>query len=70
MKYWNKRKDCRKQWTLVKMPFPLSKTFLNLKIWCQRYESKGRFYAGPYTQDWYFEFPEDAIVFKLIHGYK
>jgi len=65
MKYWNKKKNCREHWTTVIVNAP----FYQAKLWCQRHESKGRFYSGPYSSrdqgKWYFEFSDDALAFKL-----
>jgi hypothetical protein len=35
------------------------------KLWCQNQPGRGRFYYGPYTGLWWFEFSEDALAFKL-----
>jgi hypothetical protein len=35
------------------------------KRWCQQQPGGGRFYVRPYTSEWYFEFSEDALAFKL-----
>ena len=69
MKYWNKQKEKRQHWTLVEVS--RGGRWWELKLWCQRHESKGKFYAGPFrSHEWYFASPEDALVFKLTHGYK
>lgn len=73
MKYWNKTKKYREtQWTLVIVDYQKSsKSWMQMKVECQRDGSKNRFYTGNYTKNnWYFENEEDALVFKLKYGYK
>lgn len=80
MKYWNKRKNSRANWFSVKIG-PTRMGTHGLKIWCQRHESKGRFFVSDYydpyvllrpaetwTAEWLFEREDDAVAFKLIHG--
>ena len=72
MKYWNKQKRYRSTWTVVKIyKITYSPTWDAMKLWCQLNESKSRFYSAPYAPFiWYFENANDALVFKLTHGYK
>jgi hypothetical protein len=70
MRYWNKQKAARKNWTMVKVGIDWSRLPANnwneMKLWCQRSTSRARFYSGPYTSSyWYFESSEDALAFKL-----
>jgi hypothetical protein len=89
MKYWNKTKRSRANWTHVPVKVKYMSEDL-FKLWCQRHPSKGRFYYSlgadaitpilalmhgtrlsrpdGYSQEFYFELPEDAIAFRLIHG--
>lgn len=76
MKYSNKHKKAREHWTKLEGPSLFRKAIL--KLWCQQYPSKARFWfddphwtgssaAGNLniTWTWYFEDPQDAIIFKL-----
>jgi hypothetical protein len=63
MKYWNKTKKARTHWTNVVIT---SGPWDEMKLWCQRYPSKNRFYSDASIRIWYFEDPVDALVFKLI----
>lgn len=70
MKYWNKQKNARQHWTKITIQKG-NHSWYALKLWCQLNESKSRFYSGPYLPYlWYFENANDALVFKLTHGYK
>lgn len=77
MKFYNKKKEYRNTWTKVEGPAYFLRDAA--KVWCQRYESNGRFYFGkpaysidveiPFIQIswlWYFENKEDAVIFKLV----
>jgi hypothetical protein len=84
MKYWNKRKDKRKNWTSVEGPAYFRRD--TVKVWCQNHPSKSRFYFGnpiwepeqassPFglavvSWPWYFENSEDALAFSLTWGGK
>jgi len=64
MKYFNKRKNARQHWaTIHANPKHPSQ---QLKLWCQRHASPARFYFV--NTKWWFENPEDAVVFKLQWG--
>ncbi len=73
MKFYNKKKATRMNWTMITMPD--SYDAANAKIWCQRHLSAGRFYFKHvrvnskytyfWTSTWWFESAEDALVFKL-----
>lgn len=65
MKYWNKTKKYRElHWTTVAIA---PGSWDEMKLWCQRHPSKYRFYSGSHERyAWYFEDPEDALVFKLV----
>lgn len=64
MKYYNKNPKLREQWTNVAMTRPWQAP--TIKVWCQNNGSKDRFWFGPnFCIDWYFENPEDALIFKL-----
>ena len=74
MKYYNKRKKIRQRlWTLVVIPCSLesllydSQKWQDMRKWCTEYNNtKNRFYVGFYKwNEWWFEDPQDAIVFKL-----
>ena len=63
MKFWNKKKG-RDRWT--KVPAPTTKVGMQgLKQWCHRHPSKGKFYAYFAANYFYFELPEDALMFTL-----
>lgn len=67
MKYWNKSRKYRDTWTMVVMDNHHITNWEHLKHWCQNNSSKFRFYSGAYMRNiWYFENPEDALVFKLV----
>jgi hypothetical protein len=82
MKYFNKTKTRRRNWTVVIVSVK-DRTFEGLKVWCQRHPSTHRFYGeiiwnlnkdsegrivSQWAQTkWWFENPEDALVFKLMH---
>jgi hypothetical protein len=73
MKYWNKTKKYREQsWVVVEIDYESAGVpWETLKLLCQRDSSTSRFYSGCYSRRlWYFENPEDALVFKLKYGYK
>jgi hypothetical protein len=74
MKYWNKRKNSRKNWYSV-IVGPTILGTRGLKLWCQRDESSGRFFYTAYFKnndgfktEWLFEDSGDAVVFKMLHG--
>lgn len=62
MKYWNKSKNKRDHWTVT----IVHTRHVTAKRWCQNHPSKAKFYAGPYSNTWYFEDANDALTFKLI----
>jgi len=65
MKYWNKAKQRRQNWTIITVRV----WHADAKLWCQRHPSKSKFYANPYSNIWYFENAQDAVVFKLAWGH-
>lgn len=62
MKYWNKQKEKRENWTII----TVHTHFERAKRWCQNHSSNGKFYRGHYSTTWYFQYAEDALAFKLI----
>lgn len=81
MKYWNKDKEVRRRcWTKVQKPpqtpyrieigmtGTITRTYAtndDLKRWCQQQDSTGKFYFYYGSDNWWFENPEDAVIFKL-----
>lgn len=67
MKYWNKDKDIRRRcWTQISRPKNLYHIGdVELKRWCQQQCSSGKFYVYYGTDTWWFEKPEDAVLFVL-----
>lgn len=79
MKYWNKSKEVRQRcWTQVILEQKRTKTILpsgaiawfpkfradaEIKQWCQRQKSTGKFYSD--SDSWWFELPQDATWFTL-----
>ncbi len=61
MKFYNKKKVERMNWTTV----IVNPNFQQAKLWCQQNSSRGRFYSGPYRAIWRFEFEDDALAFSL-----
>jgi hypothetical protein len=77
MKFYNKKKEYRNTWTQVEGPAFSHRA--EAKRWCQQYGSTGRFYFpelsnvrgfGGFSlkkgRKWYFENPQDALVFALV----
>ena len=65
MKFYNKKKILRSDWTKV-VPANLAigpRPFL--RDWCKQQESDGRFYYYYGSPAWWFEKPEDASHFLL-----
>jgi hypothetical protein len=81
MKYWNKDKEIRKRcWTQVTLTqrkarsvlpngahawFPEFYDDAEIKQWCQRQKSTGKFYNYHASQVWWFEHPQDATWVAL-----
>lgn len=72
MKFYNKRKVQRSGW--CKVTGPSYHNLYSAKRWCQQNGSSSRFYFEQHvnaavikytTPVWYFEDPEDALVFRL-----
>jgi hypothetical protein len=75
MKFYNKNPKLRNTWTKIS---PCDFDVIHLKKWCQNIGSDSRFYFKysyqkfpPFNKPmpshtvWYFENPEDALLFKL-----
>ena len=82
MKYWNKSKKTREKcWTRVQRRVKVSKGLYGIddvllefqredemKRWCQKQSSNGRFYFSAGNPNWYFEDEKDATWFLLKWG--
>ena len=67
MKYWNKQKKYREQWTKIKHTTPFMHTsYASIKHWCQQQRSSYKFFFNVQNGTWYFENREDAMLFVLI----
>lgn len=62
MKYWNKAKERRENWTVI----TVHTRHAEAKRWCQNHPSKAKFYSGQYSNIWYFENKDDALHFSLV----
>ena len=68
MKFWNKDKDVRRRcWVKVSRAFTRASN-QELKVWCQRQSSTGKFYYYYGAASWWFEHKEDAVMFALRWG--
>lgn len=63
MKYWNKDKIARSQWSTVTSP-EIHKVS-EAKKWCQNQDSNGRFYFHYTNTRWWFEYEQDALLFSI-----
>lgn len=64
MKFYNKKKIQRSNWTRVTIA---SRDWTKERfLWCKRHSSTGRFYRYIDGFDWYFENKEDALLFALM----
>ena len=82
MKYWNKSKKTRERcWTRVQrrvkestgwngtvVVYPELQREDEMKLWCQKQSSNGRFYFSAGNPNWYFEDEKDATWFLLKWG--
>lgn len=65
MKYWNKNKDVRLRcWVKVLIKSRNVRDH-EIKRWCQQQPSNGRFYNYFGSNTWWFENPQDAMIFIL-----
>ena len=81
MKYWNKNLRSRQHWTglvhdvrtsnvLLMRYFEIDGALNKRKLWCQNNGSTSRFFYRTnhnqgYTSYWWFENPNDALLFAL-----
>lgn len=63
MKFYNKNKIARRSNWLKVSVATSSRT--EMMLWCKRNPSPGRFYNYYGTNNWWFEFTDDALAFKL-----
>lgn len=63
MKYWNRKEERKGNWTCVVV---VSNDYNKERLkWCREYPSNGRFYRYYGNSNWWFEYPEDAVMFAM-----
>jgi len=62
MQFWKKDKETRiKTWHIVN----ISNRSSEVEEWISNHESDGKYYHYFASANWWFELPEDAMMFKL-----
>ena len=52
-------------WAGARVAFPELQREDEMKLWCQRHPSKGKFYYRHGSPTWWFENKEDAVLFVM-----